>query len=111
MLSMTYAEQGLYEKAIAAYQKILSQEEVASLADAYQSSGKEGYWRWWLDYGGPGPIIYAYLGETDQVFEQLEKAYEEPEVGLSQIRTEPAYDPLRDDPRFHDLLRQMNLEP
>ncbi len=39
MLSMTYAEQGLYEKAIAAYQKILSQEEVASLADAYQSSG------------------------------------------------------------------------
>ena len=39
MLSMTYAEQGLYEKAIAAYQNILSQEEVASLADAYQSSG------------------------------------------------------------------------
>ncbi len=118
-----YSRQGLYEEAIAALQKsigrrgstrsgTLSEEEVASLADAYQSSGKEGYWRWWLDYGGPGPIIYAYLGETDQVFEQLEKAYEERDAnGLRGLQTHPAYDPLRDDPRFQDLLRRMNLEP
>ncbi len=55
--------------------------------------------------------IYAYLDEKDQAFEQLEKAYEDHEGNLHQIRLHPAYDPLRDDPRFHDLLRRMNLEP
>ena len=37
--------------------------------------------------------------------------FEEHGAGLSQIRTDPAYDPLRDDPRFQDLLLRMNLEP
>ncbi len=59
----------------------------------------------------PSALIYAYLGEKDQVFEQLEKAYQEHEAGLPGIGSHPAYDPLRDDPRFQDLLRRMNLEP
>jgi hypothetical protein len=45
------------------------------------------------------------------VFEQLEKSYEEREVLLRLVQTHPAYDPFRDDPRFHDLLRRMYLEP
>ncbi len=49
-LSEVYELKGLYEDAVAAYQKTLTEEEVASLADAYQTSGKEGYWRWMLDY-------------------------------------------------------------
>ncbi len=30
--------------------------------------------------------IYAYLGEKDQVFEQLEKTYQEHQAGLPQIQ-------------------------
>ncbi len=56
-------------------------------------------------------MVHAYLGEKDQVFEQLEKAYEESEAGMPQIQQNPDYDPLRDDPRFHDLLLRMNLLP
>jgi len=115
VLAGVYEEQGLYEKAIAAYQKTLSEEEVAGLADAYQTLGKEGYWQWWLDhwkerakqrYVGTWIFarIYAYLGEKDQAIEQLEKAFEEREFDLPRIGVTPAYAPLRDDPRF-------NLEP
>ena len=31
-------------------------------------------------------LNYAYLGEKDQFFEQLEKAYQEHEAGLPQIQ-------------------------
>jgi len=121
MFPVIYERQGLYEEAIVAYQKILSEEELTGLADAYQTSGKEGYWKWWLNswterakqrYVSSALFarIYAYLGEEDQAFEWLEKAYEKHEAGPG-IRIHPAYDPLRDDPRFHDLLRRMNLEP
>jgi len=46
------------------------------------------------------------------MFEQLEEAYEERNAnGLRNLQSHPAYDPIRDDPRFHDLLRRMNLLP
>ncbi len=37
-------------------------------------------------------------------FEQLEKAYQERQGGLIFLKVDPHWDPLRDDPRFHDLL-------
>jgi eukaryotic-like serine/threonine-protein kinase len=57
--------------------------------------------------------IYAGLGEKDKAFEWLEKSYEERSWGLrdTYIKVSPAYDPLRSDPRFQDLLRRMNLQP
>ena len=53
--------------------------------------------------------VYAALGEKDKSFEWLEKAYGE--RFLMHIKTDPAFDPLRSDPRFADLLRRMNLQP
>jgi tetratricopeptide (TPR) repeat protein len=54
-------------------------------------------------------LIYAGLGEKDQAFEWLDKAYEERDKGLMYLKAEPALDPLRSDPRFQDLLRRMNF--
>ncbi len=126
-LSELYALKGLYEDAVAAYQKFLtlegaSEEEVAGLADAYQTSGKEGYWRWMLDYWNERAkqeyvprtdfaIIYAHLGDKDQAMRWLEEGYKEREFIMVTLNAAPAFDPLRDDPRFQDLLRRMNLEP
>ena len=57
--------------------------------------------------------IYAGLGEKDKAFEWLEKSYEERSLatGFGTIKVDPAYDPLRSDPRCADLLRRMNLQP
>jgi hypothetical protein len=52
-------------------------------------------------------------GSKDKAFEWLEKSYAERSQGLigNLIKVSPAYDPLRSDPRFADLLRRMNLQP
>jgi TolB-like protein/Flp pilus assembly protein TadD len=57
--------------------------------------------------------IYAGFGEKDKAFKWLEKAYEDRSIGggLALIKVDPAYDPLRSDPRFADLLLRMNLQP
>ena len=57
--------------------------------------------------------IYVALGEKDQAFEWLEKAYEDRSIGgpFVMIKADPIYDPLRSDPRLADLLRRMNLQP
>jgi adenylate cyclase len=57
--------------------------------------------------------IYVGLGEKDKAFEWLEKSYAERSQGLARnyLKVSPAYDPLRSDPRFQNLLRRMNLQP
>ncbi len=127
-LSEVYELKGLYGDAVSAYQKVLTlegianEEEITGLADAYQISGKEGYWRWMLDYWTERAkqeyvpptsfaLIYAYLGDKDQAMRWLEEGYEEREVLMTFLNVSPEWDPLRDDPRFHDLPRRMNLEP
>jgi tetratricopeptide (TPR) repeat protein len=125
VLNWVYQAQGLYEEAATALHKSLvlegaSEEEVAGLLDA-AALGAEAYWRWQLDYErerakrehvepAQFAIIYAHLGEKDEAFEWLEKAFEE-RADLRGLKESPDFDPLRDDPRFQDLLRRMNLEP
>lgn len=57
--------------------------------------------------------IYANLGENDKAFDWLEKGYEARSLGngFGSPKVDPAYDPIRSDPRFTDLLRRMNLQP
>jgi hypothetical protein len=49
---------------------------------------------------------YAQLGEKDKAFAELDKAYENREYGLVLFKVDPRLDLLRDDPRFHELLRK-----
>ncbi len=53
--------------------------------------------------------IHVGLGDKDRAFECLEKAYEERSGRLVYLGVERAFDPLRSDPRFQDLLRRLRL--
>ncbi len=56
--------------------------------------------------------IYTGLGDKERTLEWLEKTHEEGFAPLLLwVTLKPDLDPLRDDPRFQDLLRRMNLEP
>ena len=54
-------------------------------------------------------VIYAALGEKDKAFAELEKAFTTRDWGIARLSVDPFLDPLRDDPRFKDLLRRMKL--
>ena len=54
---------------------------------------------------------YAVLGERDLAIEWLTMAVDERYHGATLAKADPIFDPLRDDPRFQDLMRRMNLEP
>ncbi len=51
--------------------------------------------------------IYGYLGDKDQAFAWLEKAYKSKDATDSLF--DPQWDPLRSDPRFKDLMRRVGL--
>ena len=55
--------------------------------------------------------IYVGLGQKDQAFAWLEKAYEERSGLMPWLKGEPKWDPLRGDARFADLLRRISLAP
>jgi TolB-like protein/DNA-binding winged helix-turn-helix (wHTH) protein/Flp pilus assembly protein TadD len=52
---------------------------------------------------------YAAAGDKESAFAWLEKAYAAHQADLVSIKIEPAFDPIRCDPRFADLLRRLGL--
>ena len=54
-------------------------------------------------------LIYAGLGDKDEAFAWLEKAYDERSFNMTWLKVEPRWDSLRYDPRFADLVRRLGL--
>ena len=53
--------------------------------------------------------IYGELGERDKAFEELRKAFELRDWELYRLNADPYWRPLRDDPRFKEVLKRLNL--
>jgi TolB-like protein/DNA-binding winged helix-turn-helix (wHTH) protein len=56
-------------------------------------------------------VAYIGTGENDKALVWLEKGYRERSSGLTALKVDPIYDPLRGDPRFRGLLRHIQLAP
>jgi tetratricopeptide (TPR) repeat protein len=87
------------------YAKARRTEEAKKLAVELHERSKKGQGSAvWLSR------IYLGLGDLDKVFEWLEKAYDEHNLSLFYIPSEPIYAELRSDPRFIALIKKMELE-
>jgi TolB-like protein/Tfp pilus assembly protein PilF len=53
---------------------------------------------------------YLALGDYDEAFVWLERAYQEKSGGLQYLKVDPFFDPVRKDPRFADLQRRVGLD-
>ncbi len=95
--------------------------QVAALWDAVEAEGTEGYWEWNLERldglraeGGDVTNMdfastYAALGNSDMAFQHLIAALEGGEPGIFSIRSDPAWDDLRSDPRIREIGRQAQM--
>jgi serine/threonine protein kinase len=63
------------------------------------------------DYVSPVEFttLYIALGDADKAIEWARRAYDERRGWLAYLKVHPVLDPVRDDPRFNALTRQMGL--
>jgi len=125
-LAQVYQFKGELDKAIIEYQKALSTDDsleiLGRLGQAYAMAGKmdetlkiisqmkEQRKQQYVSPYCTG-LVYAGLGDNDQAFLWLEKAFDERNEMVTWLRVQPELDSLRSDPRFMDLLQRVGLEP
>jgi DNA-binding winged helix-turn-helix (wHTH) protein/TolB-like protein len=112
---------GDFDSAAAAIEQLPSKSrQFSGIAERYRAGGADAVRRTWLDYllSEPNaeyksPIeiaeVYVALGDRDRAFAWLEKAYHYRVSRVTNINVEPGFDPIRDDPRFDDLLKRIGL--
>jgi tetratricopeptide (TPR) repeat protein len=53
--------------------------------------------------------VYAALGEKEKAISMLEKAYSDRDPYVTWLKVDDAFDVLRQEPRFQELLRRIGL--
>ena len=114
----------MFDKAIVLYSKEQEATQLPSsgLAVTYARMGRQAEARRILDqlvekartqYIAADSIaaVYVALGEKDEAFRWLERAYVEHAWGTPNIAVSREFRPLRSDPRYADLLRRTGLDP
>ena len=93
-------------------------ELLAELRQAAQTGGWQGYWRKELALAAAGRLELntnerakhcIYVGDYEQAFRWMEESFAERGDVPVLMKTLPSYDPLRDDPRFAELLQRAGL--
>jgi len=124
-LGHTYAANKQFAEAIAAAKKAVELSERAPgalgmLGLSYGLAGKKTEATQILNellelkksrYVTPAALanVYVGLGDKDQAFVWLEKAYQERSNYIAYLKVFPLLDPIRSDPRFADLVQRVGL--
>jgi tetratricopeptide (TPR) repeat protein len=125
-LGLAYEQKRMYPEAISEFQtgvKISgSPLMLALLGHAYAVSGKRAEAQKVLAdleqleqqrYVSPYTVaaIYAGLGDRDKAFKSLERAVDERDIWLMNLKVDPVFSSLRDNRQFADLLARVRLRP
>ena len=104
-VSITNRSPGVIGVLIRAYAHAGRRKDALRLLDELKQRRQKGY-------VPAGAFVNAYLGMEDreQAFAWMEHAYQEQSNILQFLRVHPYFDPVRDDPRFKDLLHRVGLD-
>jgi TolB-like protein/Tfp pilus assembly protein PilF len=127
VMGQAYAAKGMYPEALREFEKFrtLSQDSAPSVAltgyaramlgerteavkllEQLSATSKQRYTPAFYF-----ALVYTGLGDKDQAFTWLGKAYEERFTRLAYLKQEAFWDPLRSDPRFSGLLQRVGIPP
>ncbi len=124
-LVVSLTHKGMYQEALAETQKFLEMtktppESSLRLAWVYAMAGRREEAIKILNEHRKQPEekqqlvtiaeIYAALGDKDQAIFWLEKSIPLRKLGLRWLKVDPAFDKIRDDPRFDELLGRVGLK-
>jgi len=123
-LGRAYEVKGMYDQAVAEYLAFsrpnISPAERLARQEAYTRSG----WKAFLQIGVSNLLerskkgyvraytiasSYSRLGQKDEAFVWLEKAYQDRDYQMTEINVRPELDSLRSDPRFAELVQKVGL--
>ena len=123
-IEAAYEQNGMYKDAVAQRQKVLTLSGNPDLAAAigadYARSGYPGVMQSWLEglkevskrgyvSGYNIAQIYAQLGEKTQALVWLDQAFNQRDSKLTYVKVEPAFDQLRTDPQFQQLVQRLGM--
>ena len=116
-----YVEKGLYDQGIQEFQKLGDvPHALGHMGNAYARQGRLADARAILprlqshiDKTGVGryeiALVYAGLGDKDNAFQWLDRAYQARDKGMTYLIADPCLDPLRSDPRFAALVKRIGF--
>jgi DNA-binding winged helix-turn-helix (wHTH) protein/TolB-like protein/Flp pilus assembly protein TadD len=124
-LGLAYEQKGMYKEAVLQFEQGVKLSKsplmLSLLGHAYAASGRKADAKRVLAeldqqkqrYVSPYTIatVYAGLGEKDQAFKWLEKAFEERDIWLMNLNVDPVLKSLRSEQQFTQLLRRIGLTP
>lgn len=126
-LGTCFEQKAMYSEAVEEYLKAktsdgVGQEELTRFRQAFVKSRMNGFLQEELKsaiassksrYVDPYwiAILHARLGDKDEAFQWLEKAYQERSHSMAFIKTEPMFDSLHSDARFQGFIRRLGLPP
>jgi tetratricopeptide (TPR) repeat protein len=121
-LKNSFQMKGMHEEALDATKKVYIIRGDHEVVEALESGNSEGGYTEAMRRAADllaarsNPAIalniatfYTYAGEKERALDWLERAYKERFQNMIYLRVSPHWDPLRDNPRFLDLLRRMNF--
>lgn len=122
-LGNNFTQKKMYPEAVAEWQTWMKIRGDSGLADAtaeaYRTSGFPGFLQAWINSQRNDSAslqrafeiaaFYALLGNKNDAIVWLEKAYANRSGGMARVKAEPAFDSVRTDPGFREIIRRMNF--
>jgi serine/threonine-protein kinase len=126
MMAFVYIQRGQFDEARACYTEARAADVSSKFVDSIEAmalaaSGRQDQARVLLaaisqrssqEYISPVSIAYVHtaLGDYDAAFAHLDRAVQDRDPNILGMKSNPIFDPIRDDARYHALLAKMQLE-